>query len=178
MGGGARLRDVRKSISSRASFSAKWGRWPGGPDGVRKAGERSMKDCGDGRAIRAKVAAAGHTPSGASRHLPQRGLGKNGAQLSRCVNPVRGGVGRDEARAMKARVVINEMIMDSLTLRLERPLFGLLPAAGTFFRAACAEGGRAKNKNRPPVGCNPLKSPVSDERIQGNPNQSSPPKTA
>ncbi len=178
MGGGARLRDVRKSISSRASFSAKRGRWPGGPDGVRKAGERSMKDCGDGRAIRAKVAAAGHTPSGASRHLPQRGLGKNGAQLSRCVNPVRGGVGRDEARAMKARVVINEMIMDSLTLRLERPLFGLLPAAGTFFRAACAEGGRAKNKNRPPVGCNPLKSPVSDERIQGNPNQSSPPKTA
>ena len=31
-------RDSHRSISSGASFSTEWGRWPGGPDGVRKAG--------------------------------------------------------------------------------------------------------------------------------------------
>ncbi len=35
---GLTLRDAHKSISAGASFSTKWGRWPGGPDGVRKAG--------------------------------------------------------------------------------------------------------------------------------------------
>ena len=35
---GLTLRDAHKSISAGAFFSTKWGRWPGGPDGVRKAG--------------------------------------------------------------------------------------------------------------------------------------------
>ena len=51
-------------------------RWPGGPDGVRKAGERSIKLRGDGRATRPTAAGADHTPSGASRHLPQQSWGR------------------------------------------------------------------------------------------------------
>ena len=59
------------------------GRWPGGPDGVRKAGmvveSPRRRSCNP-----TQVAAAGHTPSGASRHLPQQSWRRG----SRC------GVGR------------------------------------------------------------------------------------
>src|SRR5208283_1689725 len=59
----------------RASFSTKRGRWPEGPDGVQKAG--MLDDRADVRAIRPRVEAAGRTPSGASRHLPQQSWGRN-----------------------------------------------------------------------------------------------------
>ena len=70
-------------------FSAKRGRWPKA-GWVRKAGPVRREVRGDARAIRLGFGAAGHTPSGASRHPPRPSPGAGEGEPSdlRCVNAV------------------------------------------------------------------------------------------
>ena len=94
-------RAFRPGRAARARVSEPTsGRGPPSPRSGKGAAERRMgcgkqvwlvEGCGDGRAMRLRVEAAGHTPSGAARHLPQQAeasWGRGSPRGSICMNAV------------------------------------------------------------------------------------------